>query len=127
MFQLEINELGSFQRGQFCSDQLREKIWIMKEKESTVYECKDYLSRRRLVGGELSNTNETNDKSCADSVQQGESDFINDHEVDITCRKTMCEWCYRIVDHFGGDRELVAVAMNYLDRVLDKFHWCVSS
>ena len=120
MLQLELNELGALQRSQVSFDELKEKIRIMKEKECTVYECKDYLSRRRLSGTEIPVSDESTKNSFDELGNQVAS---NDHEVDITCRKTMCEWCYRIVDHFGGDRELVAVAMNYLDRILDKFHW----
>lgn len=31
-------------------------------------------------------------------------------------RCKMCEWCYNIVDHYDVDREVVSIAMNYLDR-----------
>jgi len=31
----------------------------------------------------------------------------------------MALWSYRIVDHFDGDREIVAIAFNYLDRFLN--------
>ena len=31
-------------------------------------------------------------------------------------RRKLCEWCYEVVDHFGFDREVVSVALNYLDR-----------
>ena len=31
-------------------------------------------------------------------------------------RSKICDWSYRVVDHFGYDRELVAVAMNCFDR-----------
>ena len=33
-------------------------------------------------------------------------------------RRKLCQWCYDLVDHFGLDREVVAIAMNYLDRCL---------
>ena len=44
-------------------------------------------------------------------------------EIDSQCRKTMCEWCFRIVDHIGARRELVELSMNYLDRFLEHFSW----
>jgi len=31
-------------------------------------------------------------------------------------RRTMGQWCFRVVDHFALDRELVSIAMQYLDR-----------
>jgi hypothetical protein len=33
-------------------------------------------------------------------------------------RRKLCEWCYEVVDHFGFDREVVSIALNYLDRVV---------
>ena len=33
-------------------------------------------------------------------------------------REKICEWCYQVVDHFDFNREVVSVAMNYLDRYL---------
>jgi len=46
----------------------------------------------------------------------------DDNEINSSCRTTMWEWCYRVVDHFGARRELVEISMNYLDRFLDKFN-----
>ena len=47
----------------------------------------------------------------------------DEEEIDSQCRKTMCEWCFRIVDHIGARRELVEISMNYLDRFLEHFSW----
>eukprot|EP00523_Entomoneis_sp_CCMP467_P011681 CAMPEP_0168720008 /NCGR_PEP_ID=MMETSP0724-20121128/1336_1 /TAXON_ID=265536 /ORGANISM="Amphiprora sp., Strain CCMP467" /LENGTH=376 /DNA_ID=CAMNT_0008766587 /DNA_START=90 /DNA_END=1220 /DNA_ORIENTATION=+ len=33
-------------------------------------------------------------------------------------REKICEWCYQVIDHFDFSREVVAIAMNYLDRYL---------
>ena len=33
-------------------------------------------------------------------------------------RSKICEWCYRVIDHFRYDREVVSVAMNFFDRYL---------
>lgn len=33
-------------------------------------------------------------------------------------RRKICEWSYRVVDHFRIDREVVSVAMNFFDRFL---------
>ena len=33
-------------------------------------------------------------------------------------RSKICEWSYRVIDHFRYDREVVSVAMNYFDRYL---------
>ena len=33
-------------------------------------------------------------------------------------RRKICEWCYKVVDHFRIDREVVGVALNFFDRFL---------
>mmetsp|Transcript_30876 Transcript_30876/g.61136 ORF Transcript_30876/g.61136 Transcript_30876/m.61136 type:complete len:335 (-) Transcript_30876:152-1156(-) len=41
----------------------------------------------------------------------------NDNKIYIVkCRDTVCDWCYNIVDHFNIRREVVYIAMSYLDR-----------
>lgn len=38
--------------------------------------------------------------------------------VSETWRLKVCEWCYQVVDHYNFNREVVFIAMNYLDRVV---------
>lgn len=33
-------------------------------------------------------------------------------------RRKICEWSFEVVDHFGFDREVVSIALDYLDRVV---------
>ena len=41
-------------------------------------------------------------------------------EVDAVCREKMCEWSYRVCDHFHVPRDMVAISFSYLDRFLDR-------
>lgn len=41
--------------------------------------------------------------------------------VSESWRRKLCEWCYEVVDHFSFDREVVAIALNYLDRVASEW------
>ena len=54
---------------------------------------------------------------CLDylTVVPGPGGFSNESITDDG-RCKMCEWCYNIVDHYDVDREVVSIAMNYLDR-----------
>lgn len=46
----------------------------------------------------------------------------NDAEpVSEIWRRKLCEWCYEVVDHFGFDREVVFIALNYIDRSVAVF------
>lgn len=37
--------------------------------------------------------------------------------VDEGDRRKICDWAYQVVDHFGFDREVVAIALSFLDRM----------
>ena len=39
-------------------------------------------------------------------------------QINELWRDKICEWCYQVVDHFKFNREIVCVAMSYLDRYL---------
>jgi lipoyl(octanoyl) transferase len=43
-------------------------------------------------------------------------DNLTDDPVSENWRRKLCEWCYDVVDHFSFDREVVSIAMDYLDR-----------
>lgn len=49
--------------------------------------------------------------TSSDVESTGSKETITD---DGRCK--ICEWCYSVVDHFDVDREVVSIAMNYLDR-----------
>jgi Cyclin, N-terminal domain/Cyclin, C-terminal domain len=79
-------------------DESSEVISLMREQD-VHYKCRDYFS---LL------------------AQSGEMD------VDPVCREKMCEWCYRVCDCgiFPCDREMVAVAISYLDRFMLRRQSC---
>eukprot|EP00546_Thalassionema_frauenfeldii_P000926 CAMPEP_0178938378 /NCGR_PEP_ID=MMETSP0786-20121207/26295_1 /TAXON_ID=186022 /ORGANISM="Thalassionema frauenfeldii, Strain CCMP 1798" /LENGTH=351 /DNA_ID=CAMNT_0020617085 /DNA_START=71 /DNA_END=1126 /DNA_ORIENTATION=- len=72
-----------------------EELQVMLDREALKY-CKifDYLSVTKEC--DLGNSNEM---------------------VSESWRKMIVDWCYEIVDHFGFDREVVSIALNFLDRV----------
>ena len=87
------------------------QIRAMMNKESSVYKCNDYVESHKLEKVTMSR----NEIESTDQSQE----FI----VDDACRQKMCQWSYRIVDHFGGSRDLVAISQNYVDRFLDHYRW----
>jgi Cyclin, N-terminal domain len=69
--------------------------------QDALYKARDYIGRRRKRG-----VNEVNTSP--------------DETVDPACREKMCEWSYRICDHFDTSREIVAFAFSFLDRFIDR-------
>lgn len=79
------------------SDMLSECLMTMLSQE-TSYSCVDYLSMTPWQNNTL--------KKRGGGI------------VDEYCREQICEWTYRVADYFRIDREVVAVSLNYLDRLL---------
>lgn len=68
---------------------------------------------------------------------QVESEYNSQYVVETQCsaaereqhsewRGKICEWCYRVIDHYQYDREVVSIAMDYFDRFIFKqdHHMC---
>ena len=55
---------------------------------------------------------------CADYLSVAEASALHGELVSEAWRRKLCEWCYEVVDHFGFDREVVSIALNYLDRAV---------
>ena len=53
--------------------------------------------------------------TAAESIQ------VAPDRVNEAWRRKLCEWSFEVVDHFGMEREVVSVAMNYLDRMVAKY------
>ena len=86
------------ERDTLSVDELADRVKVMIAlEESSTYRCGDYLYRRRTAKGD-----------------DGGGD------IDTLCREKMCEWAYRVVDHFNASREIVAIAFSYLDRFVDR-------
>ena len=86
-----------------------DRISIMLRQETSTYACEDYLLRRKLENETNEHTTDPFDDDCPDLID----------EVDTLCREKMCEWAYRIVDHFHASRDIVAIAFSYLDKFVD--------
>ena len=80
-------------------DSLQDSFRAMRRQADTTYKCNNYIHRRRRL--------ERNQEETSSS------------SIDIACREKMALWSYRIIDHFDGDREIVAISLNYLDRFLN--------
>ena len=86
-----------------------DRVRAMMGLSESVYSCSDYIGRRAAK----------DTSPCHDQLSITE--YPVDHDkVDMVCREKMCEWSYRVCDHFETGREIVAVSFSYLDRLGDK-------
>jgi len=70
---------------------LPDRFKVLSHQE-TFYQCEDYLKLRK--------------------------DVTLDQSVDETCRYTMANWCYQVLDYCGASEETASVAISYVDRFL---------
>mmetsp|Transcript_18558 Transcript_18558/g.28055 ORF Transcript_18558/g.28055 Transcript_18558/m.28055 type:complete len:315 (-) Transcript_18558:176-1120(-) len=97
MIKLKMNPCKRTMTAKPETDMLAECLMTMMSQE-TSYSCVDYLSMTPWQSKSL--------RSRGGGA------------VDEYCREQICEWTYRVADYFRIDREVVAVSLNYLDRLL---------
>jgi Cyclin, N-terminal domain len=79
----------------------KEYLEVLLQQESTLYPLPfNYLT----VGIGKANATISNDGPLS-------GDAISE-----SWRRKLCEWCFEVVDYFKFDREVVSIALNYLDR-----------
>ena len=55
---------------------------------------------------------------CLDYISVNMTSQATIEQVNESWRRKICLWSFELVDHFGFDREVVSIALNYLDRVI---------
>lgn len=95
---------------------LQERIDVMIHQELSSYTTEDYLAsdfQHQLAAG--SENVGFHSSTASDSSHSSSSSASSINEV---WREKICEWSYQVIDHFDFSREVVGVAIHYLDRYL---------
>lgn len=89
----------------------------MLKQEISSYKTVDYLAPSYQQQLSLAGTNdeEVFGSSASHSSAASSSSTSSINEV---WREKICEWSYQVIDHFDFSREVVSVAIHYLDRYL---------
>ena len=78
-------------------------------RQEVFYRCGDYLSRQQIEASSRGD----------DWKREGAATDPAPDAVDASCREKMCEWSYRVCDHFKIPRNIVAVAFSFLHRFVN--------
>ena len=108
-------------------DDALDSLSVMTKQEVCYYHVGDYMNRRRKRGihetmSSSSSSSLSSSSSCSITTQQ--TDTETQLLVDPTFRGKMCEWCYRLCDHYGTNREIVAFTLSFVDRFMDQCCYC---
>jgi len=100
-------------------DEISARVKILRRQESSTYKIPDYLSsnwQSKLIDLTLAaHPDSASARAQADDPDGTQTDRSVINEL---WREKICEWCYQVVDHFDFNREIVSIALNYLDRYL---------
>lgn len=114
---------------------ITQRLQVMLKQEVSQYAVPDYLAEEwqqklRDATGPCEDRDHppaaAGPSSSSASLGDGDSSSIaalaspSSSQINEVWREMLCEWCYQIVDHFDFNREVVSVAMSYLDRYLTK-------
>eukprot|EP00557_Chaetoceros_sp_GSL56_P011965 CAMPEP_0176476442 /NCGR_PEP_ID=MMETSP0200_2-20121128/53_1 /TAXON_ID=947934 /ORGANISM="Chaetoceros sp., Strain GSL56" /LENGTH=325 /DNA_ID=CAMNT_0017872109 /DNA_START=115 /DNA_END=1092 /DNA_ORIENTATION=+ len=97
-----------------------EKFAALRQQEDLFYAYLDYLSPQHQALVSLEEIRSA-DAFALDGNERLLSSLPSESsagELTEIWRERICDWCYQVVDHFDFSREVVAVAMSYLDRYL---------
>ena len=97
---------------------LAARLQAMRRQESTYYMCPDYLASEWQASLTVTPQNDTVADLPGANAAAGGASSASSSEINEMWREKICEWCYQVVDHFDFNREIVSVAMSYLDRYL---------
>lgn len=86
--------------------EITDRLKVMMKQECTIYRIDDYLG-----------CTSTRASTCTGTVNPPASESAC-NKVDALCRYKMAQWCFTLVDYLQLDREMVYIAMSYLDRFL---------
>jgi hypothetical protein len=93
--------------------------------DSTSTDPKNYDDKSHHDGGDSkyrSTMVDQQETSLTTGSSSENSSLLAADGVDVVCREKMCDWSYRVADHFRTDRETVAYSFSFLDRFVD--HCC---
>lgn len=102
---VHANDSGALQASISRKEEICSSLVIMLMQEKSTYACGDYIYDRIAKRNPLTYPSTT-------GIRQSRQ------TVDESCREQICEWCYRVTEYFSFDREVVYIAMSYLDRLL---------
>ncbi len=95
---------------------LQERMDVMLHQEACFYKTEDYLAphfQQQLSTISANPFFLSSSGSHSSSKSSSSTSSINE-----IWREKICEWAYQVIDHFDYSREVVGVAIHYLDRYL---------
>ena len=104
----------------FPPEDLPETFRVMKRQEISAYKVEDYLNPNYKIPRAAPDGLMCVPSDAEPATSSTHSVGTNSSAAGVNedWRNKICEWSYQVIDHLDYDREIVAVALHYLDRYL---------
>lgn len=105
-------------------EDLLERIAIMIDKEINLYATEDYLApefQQKLLLVQQEDDvvlPPTTGTAAGTGSVSSSATSVSSSGINEIWREKICEWSYQVIDHFDFSREVVNIAIHYLDRYL---------
>jgi Cyclin, N-terminal domain len=99
---------------------LVERINVLLKQEFCSYRTEDYLDpdfQHKLIADDVDIVDQQRGSPSCSKQSSGSTSTSGINEV---WREKICEWSYQVIDHYDFSREVVGIALSYLDRYLSK-------
>ena len=102
---------------------VKEEVKVLMTQDLKVYKCEEYqTSKEAPLDDDDSDDCPSLVRDDVSSKDDSSSEDLESDIIDGACREKLCEWMFRVVDHFHHPREIVSVAFSYLDRFINKYY-----
>ena len=95
---------------------LLERLDVMLKQEVSEYGTMDYLAPE--FQQKLASIAQDDSLFQSSTASNSSSSTSSSSTISEVWREKICEWSYQVIDHFEFSREVVSVAIHYLDRYL---------
>lgn len=117
-----IIEMARYESPEMRRDQLRSMI---SQEQRHGYQCSDYMIYYASRAEETSMTSTLSMKNEFGDIANTNGNGCS-KQLNISCRTSICEWMYRVMDHFSVDREgmtiFIAFQVHHLGVILQFVH-----
>ena len=93
-----------------------ERIDVLLKQERLFYKTEDYLAPEFQL--KLQCNSEFRDPCVQSSSLSTSTSSSSASGINEVWREKICEWSYQVIDHFDFSREVVSIAIHFLDRFL---------
>ena len=125
----DVNDMIQICNNNIDLNDVIDRINVMKRLEETSYVAQGFFNKWEEHNQRVITNN--NHQPIPSIIIKGDGCYVSEARSNINndalnefYRSFMCKWSYQLIDYLQVDREVVAVAFSYVDRLLETHYYC---